>query len=156
VAKKIPTDAFDFYLGLGPQRSYTAVAANYGVSKRAVTSLAGREQWQERLSTIERAAREKSDTKAVETLEEMNTKHLKALSFVLGKAIEALRSLPLDKAIDAVRAVEMVLKQERISRGEPGERTALDLAEVVKRESERWLINAKGGGDGAADGEAYR
>jgi hypothetical protein len=148
MAKRIPADAFDYYFSLGPARSYQAVAAKYGVSKRSVTSLAGREGWQERLGKIEREARNRQDTKAVETLEQMHEKHLKALSFVLGKAIEALRALPLDKAIDAVRAIEMVLKQERIARGEPGERTALDLAEVVKRESARWLVSAPENGNG--------
>ena len=34
--KKIPPDAYAFYLGLGPGRSYNAVAERYSVSKRAV------------------------------------------------------------------------------------------------------------------------
>ena len=35
---------------LGPGRSYQAVADRYGVSKRAVTALAKRENWQARLA----------------------------------------------------------------------------------------------------------
>ena len=42
---KIPPDALEYYLGLGPDRSYQKVADHYGVSKRAVTKLAARERW---------------------------------------------------------------------------------------------------------------
>jgi hypothetical protein len=39
---KLPFDTFDFYFGLGPSRSYQAVADHYGVTKRAVCKLAAR------------------------------------------------------------------------------------------------------------------
>ncbi len=38
MAQKIPQDSFDFYVALGPGRSYQAVAEHYHVSKRAVVS----------------------------------------------------------------------------------------------------------------------
>ena len=98
---KIPSDAFDYYLGLGPSRSYAAVAARYGCTKRAVTKAAVREGWQERLTKIESAARERSDTKAVETIEAMNTRHLKILQIIQSKALEALRSVSLQDAMSA-------------------------------------------------------
>ncbi len=37
VTTRIPPEAFDFYVGLGPERSYRQVAGRYGVSKRAIT-----------------------------------------------------------------------------------------------------------------------
>ncbi len=137
--RKLPPEAFDFYFGLGPQRNYQAVADKYGTCKRAVTAMAVREGWQERIAKVEREARERSNSKAVETLEAVQEKHLKALQFVLGKAIETLRAQPLDTAMEAVRAIEMVIRQERLVRGESTDRAQLDLIEVVKRESERWL-----------------
>ncbi len=51
--RKIPDNAFDFYFGLGPSRSYQAVADEYGVTKRAVTKLATKERWQKRLEELE-------------------------------------------------------------------------------------------------------
>ena len=60
--KTIPTDAFDFYFSLGPGLSYQAVADRYDCSKRAVTSKAKREDWQQRLLSIEAKARDSSDT----------------------------------------------------------------------------------------------
>jgi hypothetical protein len=76
--KRIPTDAFEYYLGLGPSRSYQAVAEKYDVSKRAVTALASREGWQVRMGKIEREAREKTDSRAVEALDAVREKHLGA------------------------------------------------------------------------------
>jgi hypothetical protein len=46
VKKKIPPDAYAFYLGLGPGRSYQAVAERYVVTKRAVAFCADRGHWQ--------------------------------------------------------------------------------------------------------------
>ena len=69
--RKIPSDAFEFYVSLGPSRSYQAVADHYDVTKRAVTQCATREGWAERLSKLEREAREKSDQKLGESMEEM-------------------------------------------------------------------------------------
>ena len=45
--RKIPQDAFFFYVGLGPGRSYQQVADHYGVTKRAVVNLAVKERWQD-------------------------------------------------------------------------------------------------------------
>ncbi len=154
MAKKIPPDAFEFYFGLGPNRSYQAVADKYEVSKRAITALAAREGWQARMGKIEREAREKTDHRAAEALDAVREKHLGALQFVLGKAIEALRSMPLDTAMEAVRAIEMVIRQERLVRGEATDRAELDVAEIVKRESERWLVATGGDGYGRADHQA--
>jgi hypothetical protein len=61
------------------------------------------------------------------------------LQLVLGKAIETLRAQPLNTAMEAVRAIEMVITKERLVRGESTDRAELDVAEIVKRESERWL-----------------
>ena len=47
--RKIPEEAFEFYVGLGPHRSYQAIADHYGVTKRAITKVAVRDGWTERL-----------------------------------------------------------------------------------------------------------
>src|SRR5206468_8715132 len=78
MAKKIPTDAFDFYFSLGPARSYQAVADKYQVSKRAVVGVAKREDWQRRLSEVEAKAREAGDKKKSESLAASKEHHLQA------------------------------------------------------------------------------
>jgi hypothetical protein len=139
VNRKIPSDAFDFYFALGPGRSYEAVAKKFSVSKRAITTVASKEKWQERIATAQRTARERSDTKAVETLEDMHDKHVKALQFVFAKAIEALRTMPINTAMDAVKAIEIVVKQERLLRGDGNERTKSSVEEIIKREMSSML-----------------
>ena len=42
---KILSDAFEYYVALGPGRSYRTVAERCGVTKRAVTKHAAREGW---------------------------------------------------------------------------------------------------------------
>ena len=47
----------------------------------------------------------------------MNERHLKIAKALQGKALEALRRLPLDKATDVIRALELGVKQERLDPG---------------------------------------
>jgi len=54
-----------------------------------------------------------------------------------------LKSMPLSAAMDAVKALDLAIKQERLVRGEPTDRTA-SVEEVIKREYDRWLT-ADGG-----------
>jgi hypothetical protein len=121
VTRRLPHDAFSFYMSLGAARSYTAVAEKYGVSKRAVTRRAASEQWQQRAAEMEEQARKKADEKLQEKLEEMHVRHLKLLAVIQGKALEALRNLPLSKAMEAVRALELCIREERATRGEAKE-----------------------------------
>lgn len=98
------------------------------------------------------------DKKAVETLEQMSERHLKVCKLIQRKALEALRSMPLTTAMEAVKALNLTIKQERLVRGEPTDRTA-SVEEVIKREYERWLTNdnpddAKGEADDRDDAEA--
>lgn len=145
MANKIPPDAFHFYLGLGPERSYQVVADRCGVSKRAVTKLATRERWQDRVVELEAKARAGAEQKALESLEAMNLRHLRSLKIVQGKALEALRSMPLSTAMEAVRSLDMAIRQERLIRGEPSDRTAVSVEEVIKREYQRWMLPEEAG-----------
>ena len=147
--RKLPSDAFSFYFGLGPGRSYERVAEKYGTTKRAVTKRAAKEGWQERILELETKAREDAERRMLESIEEMNARHLKALRVIQGKAIESLKSMSLDSAIDAVRALDVGIKGERLIRGEPSERTTVEVEEVIRREYDRWL----GDGDGNGVGE---
>jgi hypothetical protein len=136
---KLPLESFDFYVAIGPTRSYEKVAEHYQATKRTVTRHAKKERWAERLAEVERKAREESDKTAVAVLQEMQERHLKIAKALQGKALEALRSMQLDRGADVIRALEVGVKQERLIHGEPGERSAVSLEETTKREMERWL-----------------
>ena len=140
MAKKIPHDAFDFYFSLGPKHSYQAVAEKYQVSKRAVTALAKREDWQRRLLDVEAKARERSDERIAETIDAQKAQHLRALKLMLGKGIEGLGRMAIDTPMDAVRAIGIAVREIRIELGEPSDRTAVSIEDTIKREYERWMI----------------
>lgn len=143
MARKIPPDAFEFYFGLGTTRSYQAVADHYGVSKRAITKVATRDGWQQRVDEREEKAREAIDKKAVETLEAMSSRHLKSLRVIQGKALESLKGSSLKSAMDAVRALDLAIKGERLIRGEPSERTALSVEQQIREEYANWMDDEK-------------
>ena len=139
MAAKLPHPAFEFYFGLGPGRSYQTVAYEFGVSKKSVTKRATSECWQDRLAKLEEKSRQNAEKKALETLDGMNDRHLKSLRVIQGKALETLKNLPLSSAMEAVRSLDLAIKQERVIRGEPGDRTAVSVEDVIKREYGRWL-----------------
>lgn len=137
--RKIPPEALSFYLGLGPGRSYEAVAQHYGACKRSVVTLAKKEGWQKKVTEMEQRARERAEQKAGESLEEMNQRHLKTAQFLQRKALDALAGIPITEAMDAVRALKIGIEHERLIRGEPSERTAQQIEQVIRLEYERWM-----------------
>lgn len=152
MAIKLPKDAFEFYVGLGPDRSYQAVADHFAVTKRAVTNRARKEQWQQRVAEIEAKARQGTEQRLVETLEDMNTRHIKSLRIVQARALEALRSMPLQTAMEAVRALDVGIRQERLIRGEPSDRTAIQVEDLIRRQHARWIADAGDDQEEALDG----
>ena len=53
--------------------------------------------------------------------------------------------------MEAVRALDVSIRQERLIRGEPSERTALQVEEVIKRQYERWMVEAGDAADDSAE-----
>ncbi len=137
--RKIPQDAFGYYWSLGPERSYQAVADHFDVSKRAVTKVAARENWSQRIVEIEKKAHERTDEKLAESLEQMNERHIKVCKLIQRKALETLKTMPLSTAVEAVRSLESSIKTERLVRGEPTDRSALSVEDIIKKEYERWM-----------------
>ncbi len=144
---KISSDAFEYYVALGPGRSYRTVADRCGVTKRAVTKHAAREGWTSRLEKIEQEAREKSDGKLVEVLGEMHDRHLKTVRAMNARALTALKQYPLSSGMEAMRAAELAIKLERLIVGEPSERTEVSVEEITKREIQELLVHDDGDDD---------
>ena len=136
---KLPFDSFDYYYGQGPGRSYQSVADHYGVTKRAVTKRAMKERWQPRIAEMESRVRENVNKKAEETLEEMTARHMKQLKAIQFKAIETLRAMPLSTAMEAVRSLNLCMKQERDLREDPADQGENSIEAIIRREYQRWL-----------------
>ncbi len=154
MTRKIPPDAFEYYVSLGPTRTYRAIAERYEVTTRAVTKCAARERWSERLATIEQDARERCDRKLGDVFEEARERHLKTLKAMHARALTALKQYPLSSGMDAMRAAEMVIKLERLVMGEASERKEVTIEEVTKRELRDLLIVGNDDADeGVEEGE---
>jgi len=152
--RKIPPNAFEIYFAMGPGRSYDALAERFKVSKQAVTKLATKERWQERCAEIEHRAQAESKEKAVDLLNEMNERHLRVLRAIQAKALETLKEKPLRTGMDAVRALELSIRHERVIRGEPSERTQMSVEEVTRREVNRWMTVIDTDEEEEGDGQA--
>jgi hypothetical protein len=50
--------------------------------------------------------------------------------------------MPLQTAMEAVRALDVGIRQERLIRGEPSDRTAIQVEDVIRREYSRWMAAA--------------
>ena len=114
---RLPTDAFEQYVALGTSRTYVALASKLGVSKRSVVRRATRDGWQARLQRIAATAAEKFDEKAANETAAVNDRHLRVVRAIQHKALAALQSLPLNSGLDAVRALEISIKAERLVLG---------------------------------------
>lgn len=152
MARRLPPEAFDVYVSLGPGRSYESVAQHFGVSKRTVTNRALQESWQDRLVVLERKARERSDAVLVTAISEMTERHLKTLKVIQRKALETLAALPLSTAMHAVRALDLALRQEREILGDPADDEEAGLEAIIRREHSRWMLRpGEDGGDAEDD-----
>jgi hypothetical protein len=136
-AKKIPEDAFAFYVAMGPERSYDAVARKYSVSKRAVVKHAGRAKWVERLAAIEVETRRLTDQKLADELHSINMQHGKLLKAMASRVASGLANFQLNSAMEAMRGAEIVIKLQRLIAGAPSENTALSIERVTRDELAR-------------------
>ena len=148
---RLPAEAMAYYLSLGEDRTYAAVAERYGISRTTVAKRAAKENWQREVEDLNTRLRARAAREVTESLDDMNVRHLKLVKVIQGKALEALKRMPLASAMDAVRALDKAIAQERLIRGEPTERTALSIEDVIKREYDRWMAVEVSGADAGGD-----
>lgn len=151
MAKRLPRDAFEFYYTLGADRSYQSVAHHFGVVKQTVVKRATKEHWKKRVAELDEKAREKREAKLLESLEEMNVRHIKLSRAIQARAVETLRQMPLSTAMEAVRASEAAIKLERLIRGEPSERTVISTEEILRKEHQKWIATSEPDFEGEID-----
>ena len=115
--RRLPPEAFGFYVGQGRDRSYQSVADRYGVAKRTVTTHAAREHWQERAAEADRKIAAEAEQRAVEGLAEVQKRHLRTLRTIQARALEGLRAVPITGGASAVRALLLAIREERMVLG---------------------------------------
>jgi ATPase subunit of ABC transporter with duplicated ATPase domains len=140
VSTKLPDDAFEQYLGMGPTRSYQELAKKLGVDKRTIVRRAAEGKWTERLARIQRQADDATDARLADEARAMRDRHLKEARFVQAQALKAMQTLPPEKAVRAAQALAIGWRQEMLLLGDPTERSeAITTQEIVRREYELWL-----------------
>jgi len=146
-ARTLPLEAYSYYVSLGPERSYQAVATEFASSKRTVVRRAKLEDWQRRIEKIESEARLRVDKKAVDSIEEVSERHLKILRAIQSKALQALQTMEITSAMDAVRALDLTVKAERVVRGDPSDRDQARLEEITRDEIQNLLASTESDDD---------
>lgn len=137
---KIPEDAFETYVGMGPGRSYAALAAKLGVDKRSVVRLARKEAWAERLAKIQEEVRAATDKKLAADLQAVRERQLQQARFLQGQAVKAMKDLSPKEAVKMATALNIAWKHELLLLGEPTDRHASTVEEVTRREIESMVL----------------
>ena len=150
---KLPPEAFEHYVSLGLDRSYKAVATHYDVSKVAVVNRARKERWQVRLRELERQSRERSEKKALDAMDAVRERQLKAARYLQSRALEAMKDQAPERAIRAASALAIGWKHELLLLGEPTERQA-NVEDLIRREYREWMT-AEGNKDGDEEADGH-
>jgi hypothetical protein len=109
----LPDDAFGRYVAMGVGRTYEGLARLLGVSKRTVVRRAIAERWQERLAQVEEEAQRKTIERAAEDLAGIDERHLRTTRAIQARALDALKNMPINSGMSAVRALDVSVKLER-------------------------------------------
>lgn len=131
---KVPDDAFERYVALGPDRSYQLLAEKLGVDKRSIVRMATREKWTERLAKIQEEARAATDKKLVSDLQAVREQQLREVRFMRSEILRGMKGLTPEKATKMAGALSVCWKHELLLLGEPTDRNASTVEEITKRE----------------------
>jgi len=122
--------AFDHYWTLGADRSIEKLhlelrQVGRGVGLRTLYDWSSRFHWQDRLTDLERNAREAEDRQRITAIREMAARQAREALLLQQKGAEWLTSLTTDQvtADAAIRAIVEGARLERLVRGEATERT---------------------------------
>ena len=154
--------AFDRYWRLGADRSLERLQAELEAEGRAPSLRTLYEwsrqlHWQERVSDLEREARQAEDAARVAAIREMHDRQAREGLLLQQRGTEWLAELGNEDASPeaAIRAITEGAKLERLARGEATERTesvdqtAEQLKGVSDDELERFIAHAEGTLEGA-------
>ncbi|OFV83292.1 MAG: hypothetical protein A2W26_04235 [Acidobacteria bacterium RBG_16_64_8] len=105
------------------------VVQKCGVSQVTVRRYRDREKWEERLAVIRAKANQKSD----EDTAKMLARQARQARAIQTKALQRIVGSGFGSTRDASDAYFKATVEERVVRGEPGERTEVLLSEVKRR-----------------------
>ena len=118
-------EAFAVYRDMGAERSYAKTSQKLGKNKTTIDQWGRNNQWVSRIAAWDDEQDRLTRETLIKGITAMRKNHADVAYEMLQKARAALQSLPLEEMTmtDIARAVDVASKLERLSRGEPTERT---------------------------------
>lgn len=133
-----PSGSFEFWISeTGGNRKINALAKEYGVCHNTASGWIKDGRWNIRAEKIDAIVNKKTDSELVETLAQMNMRHVEDCRALWEKAAQFLADKPIKSTQDALKALELSSKIERLARGESTENVS--FGEIVRKEHDRWL-----------------
>jgi hypothetical protein len=105
------------FVSMGAGRRYGALAKETGVPTSELIRHASKFLWRERIALIHSEVNTRTHEDLVESLADVNKRHVTKLKALQEKAFEFLDKHPLVKAQDAIKLVGMAIKMEREAYG---------------------------------------
>jgi len=113
------TDPFEFWYALENRKKWEKVVLEFGISRSSFYRRKSLEGWEEKANRRDKVLRKKTDEKVTDSLAEMNARHIKEAIKYQGVMLEALGKLEPRSVSEAIRAYNILVKLEQVSRGEP-------------------------------------
>lgn len=130
--RKLPSNAFELYVALGPTRSYRTIAEQFSCDKKTVLRYARNENWQEKLRHIEAEAWARKEMTLAERMAESNQKTLEICCKLRERCLTVLEKAEFTTS-EALRGLQLAIETERVVLGMPTDRVARDSRVAVAR-----------------------
>lgn len=126
-------EAFFLYLHMGAERGIRAVAQKLGKSVTLISRWSSDWDWVERTRAWDNDLAQKAKKRAEKDIEEMQKRHISISMHLQSKAIKALGNMSTESitARDVAALIKLGVDVERLSRGEPTERTEGNVTGAV-------------------------
>lgn len=127
------------FVAQGAGRRYGALAKETGVPTSELIRHASKFLWRERIALIHNEVNTRTHEDLVESLAEVNKRHISKLKLLQEKAMKFLEDHPLTKAQDAIKLVGMAIKMEREAYGLDKNSEQSRLQDLLESKMEKLL-----------------
>ncbi len=127
------------YVSMGSGRRYGALAKETGVPTSELIRHATKFLWRERIALIHNEVNSRTHEELVESLAEVNSRHISNLKKLQEKAMRFLEHSPLTKPQDAIKLVGMAIKMEREAYGLDKNSEQSRLQDLLEKKLEKLL-----------------
>lgn len=114
-------EAFEYYYGLGDQRSYPAVARKFTVSVTSIKKWAKAFNWQERVEQRDIENARRLEEKTNETVVATKATYRKIIKAAIGRWVKRFQGGEID--VESVWDLERLVKLDLLLMGEPTDRS---------------------------------